>query len=610
MQLISFEYIKLYTLSAPSSAGVYRMLDIHDNVLYVGKAKNLKNRLTNYVSPAKLNARITRMVEQVAKIEVILTLSEHEAFLLEANLIKSLKPKYNILLRDDKSYPYIFIDPKKEFPQITKYRGNKKEDGLFFGPFASAGDVKKAVSEIQKIFLLRSCSDSYFKNRQRPCLEYQIKRCSAPCVQKISQEEYRNLSLAAISFLKGDRQKLLKDLTIQMNFYSDNMQYEKAAFYRDRIYALKQVLAKSVVNMPGIDDADLIAVYKEDLLSVVQMFFVRGGINYANKYYFLEHTEESSLAEILTAFAEQFYQDKPIPQQIYVSDEPENLKELSTMLNEIAGYKITIHHPKRGDKLKMMEFVLENAKNALKNKLRTQNKYGLLLQEVTKLFGLDKEINKIYAFDNSHISGTNAVGAMICLDQTGFVKKEYKIFKIKNNSSTGGDDYAMLNEVLTRQLKYVNQNDNIFWLIDGGKGHMHIVEKVFEQNAKRIDYACIAKGIDRNSGKEVFHSPYNEAFTLDKDIEIMKFLQIIRDEVHRFAITSHRKQRSINIKKSTLTNIPNIGPKRAAMLLQNFASLNEIIDSDNKVLTNMLKINNSSIEEIKFYIKSLIAKTC
>ncbi|AZL16042.1 excinuclease ABC subunit UvrC [Rickettsiales endosymbiont of Stachyamoeba lipophora] len=662
-KLKSFDFVKEFIKNLPSTPGVYRMISDENKVLYVGKAKNLKARVSNYATPARLNNRIIRMIEQIVDIQVIITKSEAEALLLEASLIKTLKPRYNILLRDDKSFPYIHIRTDHEFPQITKYRGKKQNDGFYYGPFASARDVNNSINEIQKIFLLRPCSDSFLASRKRPCLEYQIKRCSAPCVNNISSSEYADLVASANSFLQGKSKNLLDDLKHKMHIASIETKYEQAAWYRDRIKALEKVIARHHVNLSGSSDVDVIALYRDEGLVCIQIFFFRGGQNYGNRSYFPAHTEDTENSEILNAFIGLFYQDRIAPTEIWLNQEAEEAGELENLLGQIAGYKVKISVPKRGEKKQIVELALNNAHNSLAQKLKETAKFAKLFAQVAEIFKLDQETNHLYhsklkeesleetkistreylnvfdnehihppttnlpprkdytgqifrieVFDNSHISGTNAVGAMIVVGQDGFNKNEYKKFNIKTVMDKGGDDYAMLYEVLNRRLTRLIKNHPEyeagtwpdFWLIDGGKGQQTIVEKVFHELGIRIPYACIAKGEDRNSGRETFFTPHLAPFSLDRNDSVMKYLQIIRDEAHRFAITSHRNLRSSKIKISMLDQIDGIGPKRKQALFKEFGSIEGVLEADTEAVSKVLKLNIQTSTEIIHNIKNLL----
>ncbi|MBN8827144.1 MAG: excinuclease ABC subunit UvrC [Sphingobacteriia bacterium] len=611
MNLKSFELVSDIAKKLPPKPGVYRMIDANSKILYVGKARNLKKRVSNYASPLRLNNRLIRMVEQIVNIEVIVTASEAEALLLEASLIKSLKPKYNILLRDDKSFPYIFIRTDHEFPQVVKYRGQKKEEGLYFGPFASARDVNNAINELQKIFLLRPCSDNYFSGRKRPCLEYQIKRCSAPCVNFISKDEYNTSVKAAHEFLKGNTKGLLDDLIKQMEEASKIEDYEKAAWLRDRIKALNYVQSRNRLQLAGESDVDVIALYRVNKQACIQIFFFRGGQNYGNKAFFPSHAEDCSNPEIMGAFIGQFYQDRISPPSIWLNEELEEADELSSVLSQLANHKVKITVPKRGEPEKIVKLAYENAQSALMQRISQEEKNESLFREIENNFNLPRTIKRIEVYDNSHISGTNAVGAMIVAGINGFIKNEYKKYNIKTNTSTtGGDDYQMLREVLTRRIRRLINNNPEYteeiWpdlmLIDGGKGQATIVEEVMQSYKLNIPYVCIAKGKDRNAGNERFFNKSLDGISFDKSSDMMKFLQILRDEAHRFAIGSHRKRRSMAIGKSKLDEIPGIGPKRKKDLLNYFGSYDALKNSGLEDIEKVPGINKIIAKQIHDYL--------
>ncbi len=586
------ELIAKIVKKSPSKAGVYRMIDKNGKVLYVGKAKNLKKRLSNYADLKTLNRRISSMVGKTHDIEIITTKSEAEAFLLEANLIKHFQPKYNILLKDDKSFPYILIREEHEFNQITKHRGQKKEKGKYYGPFASAKDVNSTISNLQKIFLIRPCSDSYFNARKRPCIQYDIKRCSAPCVGKISLVNYKELINKTNKFLQGRSEEVRKELIKDMDAASSEMKYEVAASIRDRIKALNSITTSQAINLDSIGDADVIGMYREYGKSSIQLFFFRGGQNFGNKTFFPRHNEDDSDADILIAFLGRIYQKNPPPKNIILPLELEDSKNLEHILSQIAGKKIQLSKPKHGNKLEVLNIANENAKQSLIRKLKEELGKTQLLEKVKELFNLSKTPKRIEVYDNSHISGKHAVGAMIVAGLDGFDKNSYRKFNITGSNLqkvTGGDDYAMLRQVLTRRLKRIitskiDESDDSWpdlLLIDGGQGHLTIANEVIVEFGleSKINYACIAKGVERNAGKENFFMKDKEPFTLPKDLPVMKYLQILRDEAHRYAITTHRQKRSKAIRTSILNEIPGIGPKRKKLLLEHFGSPDDVINA-------------------------------
>jgi excinuclease ABC subunit C len=566
--------IKEQVGSMPQAAGVYKMYSVHDICLYVGKAKNLPKRVISYTKIDALPNRLRRMVSQVHRMEYVLTNTEAEALILEANLIKSDKPIYNIALKDDKSFPYIVIEQKHEFPRITKYRGKPKKGGVYFGPFASAGSVNETITQIQKIFQIRPCSDPFFSSRERPCLQYQIKRCTAPCVGKISKENYAVLIEDTKKFLNGDSTAIQEHLSKDMRMASEHMDYERAGVIRDRIKALAHIQAKNIFNNYQIQDTDLIVVYRnENGNCCLQIFFIRTGQNYGNKAYYFDDIEEDYLGEIIENFIGQFYQNNLPPKQIVVDRDIINGDDLSSALSDYVKYKVTIKKPKVGALKDLVEFAQDNAKNALMERERERIQNSQVLQGVANLFKLTKPIKRIEVYDNSHNFGTYAVGAMVVATPEGFQKGEYRSYLIQTPKKQ--DDYAMLREVLTRRLEKLNaKNYPSIMLVDGGKGHFGAAKEVMKSfGIDDIKLVCIAKGVNRNAGREHFYTDDQDVFQLPKGDKTLHYLQTIRDEVHRFAITAHRKKRSKDIKKSSLDDLAGIGAKRKKALLNYFGSV-------------------------------------
>lgn len=572
--------IKTYADELSHSAGVYRMLDASDNTLYVGKAKSLKNRVMNYVNTPALNTRLQRMISFTAKMEIITTRSEAEALLLEANLIKKYSPRYNILLKDDKSFPYIFISGDHDFPRISKHRGAKAQKGKYFGPFVSAGAVDETITLLQKVFLLRSCSDNIFKNRTRPCLQYQIKRCSAPCVDYISKKNYAELNRQAQDFLSGKSRQIQEELLQEMQAASEAQDYEKASQVRDRIRSITQVQQQSKLSSNALDDADLIALVIDGDNCCIQIFSFRGGRNYGNKNYFPVNTKEHTASEIISSFIAQFYQSQPVPKLILVSEQLEDSELLEEALRLNSDHTVSIVCPQRGEKHELMEQALRNAKEALIRYLSTNISQKAALQGVQKLFGLEEIPKRIEVYDNSHISGTNCVGAMIVAGVDGFIKNQYRKFDIKNPTITGGDDYAMLREVLTRRFKRLQEesdNKPDLVLIDGGAGQLSVATQVLEElGIDNITYVGIAKGVDRNAGREHFFIRGREPFQLSENDAVLHYLQRLRDEAHRFAIGAHRNKRSKSMQVSELDSIAGIGAARKKALLHHFGSARSV----------------------------------
>jgi len=570
----------------PESSGVYMMIAGSGKVLYVGKAKNLKKRVANYTALERNPERIRLMISQVTAVEIVTTNSESEAFLLEANLIRKHSPRYNILLKDDKSFPYILITGG-DFPMLVKHRGARGKKGDYFGPFASADSVHQTIDILQKSFLLRICSDSVFKSRKRPCLEYQIKRCSAPCVGKIGMEEYGKLVSQAKDLLSGKENNLQSELAKKMEAASAAQQYEEAAAYRDRIKALSHVRAHQLVNVLGLKDTDIIGVFSKNGGTCVQVAFYRAGQNYGSKSFFPSNAEDNSPAEIAAAFLPQFYRFNSPPPEIIINHQPEEAMELTLALSQIAGRKVEVIVPLRGDKLALVNDVYAKAEEALERKIREEATQKSLYIDLAKKLGLESAPQRIEVFDNSHIMGTNAIGAMIVAMPEGFMKNAYRKFNIQSEI-TPGDDYGMLREVLTRRYgrlkkEHPVQEDGV-WpdlvLIDGGAGHLKVVAEVFaDLGISDVPFVCIAKGPDRNAGREVFHMLGEKPFSLEKNDKALYALQRLRDEAHRFAIEGHRARRAKSIAKSELDEISGIGAKRKRALLNYFGSVKAIKDA-------------------------------
>jgi len=581
------EAIKHALKTMPGSAGVYRMIDDKDRVLYVGKAKNLKKRVVAYTRLMQLPIRIARMVAQTVRMEIITTHTEAEALLLESNLIKKLKPRYNILLRDDKSFPYILITEDHDYPRIVKHRGARAKDGSCFGPFASAWAVNNTINHLQRAFLLRSCTDAVFANRSRPCLLYQIKRCSAPCVDRVAKAEYDGLVDICRDFLTGRSQKILKQLESDMLAASERMDFEQAAMYRDRIRALSQIRSHQDINLEGVEEADVIALHHEGGQSCVQVFFFRSGSNYGNRSYFPRHEQGAEIPEILSAFVGQFYADKPAPKQVLLSHEIEGQELVETALSINNNRKITLQVPKRGGRRKLVEHAMNNAKDALGRRMAESASQRKLLEDLADKLELDSTPERIEVYDNSHIQGTNMVGGMIVAGPEGFMKSAYRKFNIKGDIAPG-DDFAMMREVLTRRFARAQKEDpdreNGTWpdlcLIDGGLGQLGVAREVLEDlGIEDVMLVGVAKGVDRNAGKEVLHIPGKPPVRLDMQDPVLYFIQRLRDEAHRWAIGTHRAKRSKQIGKSVLDNVPGVGGARKKALLHHFGSARGVADA-------------------------------
>jgi len=585
--------------------GVYRMLGNKNEILYIGKAKNLPNRLKNYISEKNLPIRTERMLSQTKNIEITTTSNESEALLLEANLIKKHKPKFNILLRDDKSFPYIFISKNERWPQLTKHRGKKIRDGHYFGPFASVGSTNWTIKTLQKIFLLRVCDDSIFKYRQRPCILYQIKRCSAPCVKYLDPKSYKKLVDNSVKFLSGKTRNIKKDLSKQMEAASNELDYEKAAVLRDRIKALTQIQSSQNINATNLSEADVIAAYKESGKSCVQVFFFRSKQNWGNQSFFPKHDPDEDLSKILSSFTMQFYENKNVPKLIVLNKEINDQKLIERTLELRENKSVSIKIARKGNELKISTMAEKNAKEALTRKVCETEGNRNLFEELSNKFSLKSNINLIEVYDNSHIQGSNSVGALIIFGSEGFIKKRYRKFNIKSENIKN-DDYAMLKEVLFRRFsKVIKDTENTLSLpdlvlIDGGKGQYSVARKTInELGLYDIPIIAIAKGKFRNSGNETFFFE-NKTFKFSRNDPILFFLQRLRDEAHRFAISAHRDKRIKGMKKSLLDQIGGIGKIRKKTLLNHFgsarsvesASLDELKSIDGIKLSIAKKIHN------------------
>ena len=557
--------------------GVYKMLNEKNEVLYVGKAKNLPNRLKSYVSEKNHIIRTERMLSQTRKLEVTTTSNESEALLLEANLIKKYKPRFNILLRDDKSFPFIFISNKEKWPQIKKHRGKKDKEGFFFGPFASAGSANWTIKMIQKIFQLRICDDTVFKNRERPCILYQIKRCSGPCVNFIHENDYKKSVDDAIDFVSGKSRKIQKSLSAQMETASDELDFEKAAILRDRIKSLNIIQSSQRINEANLVEADVIAGYKESGKTCIQVFFYRSKQNWGNQAFFPKHDPDENLSNIINSFVTQFYENKSVPINIILSEDIKEKLLIEKTLSKKENKQISISVAKKGSKLKVINQALKNAKDSLNRKIYESQNNKDLFENISQKFDLESNINLVEVYDNSHIQGTDSIGALITFGEEGFIKKRYRKFniKIKNNEQ---DDYGMMREVINRRFKRaIQEKDNYLTmpdliLIDGGKGQYSVVrETMNELGLHEIPVIAIAKGKLRNSGNENFFHNGKE-FKFEKNDPTLFFLQRIRDEAHRFAISAHRAKRKKGLKKSLLDQISGIGSIRKRALLNHFGS--------------------------------------
>ena len=590
------ENLKRHIKIAPEAPGVYRMLGENDEVLYVGKAKNIKKRIVAYSHFDKLPIRLQRMVSQITRMEFIIVENEAKALLMENELIKELEPKYNILLKDDKTFPHLVIDVTSKFPSLRKYRGKRQDKNKYFGPFASVTAVNSVLDIVQKAFLLRSCRDGVFNNRQRPCLMYQIKRCSAPCVGRISEEDYKQLVQEAIDFLEGKNTKLQEELSAQMNEASERLDYETALVLRDRIKALASVQRGNNVEYADIKSADIIALARKGNLVCIQVFFVRSGQNCGNVPYFPKQTEEATDAEILEAFLSSFYTRHIPPKEIILSEELEN-KEF---LEDATGAKINTYQ--KGNKAKMANNAKENALASIERKIAEEASVKSNLEEFVKIFGLPRIPKRIEIYDNSHIQGSYAIGAMVVATPDGFDKKQYRTFNIKNPDITN-DDFAMMKEVLTRRFERMTpENKPDVILLDGGLGQLHAVhESLKDFDLSGIVIIAISKGPERNAGKEFYHMVGRESFALPFQSPIAFYMQNLRDEAHRFAIGTHRKHRAKSISKSRLDEVEGIGARRKKDLLNYFGSVEEISQASLKDLEKVEGISKKTAEKIFNY---------
>jgi len=574
---IGKQVIKKELSLIPKSPGVYKMLNHKGDILYVGKAKNLPNRLQSYINEKNHIIRTERMLSQTYKLEITTTTNESEALLLEANLIKKHRPKFNILLKDDKSFPSIFISNQDQWPQVTKHRGKKEKEGFYFGPFASGGSANWTIKMLQKIFQIRVCDEATFKNRKRPCILYQIKRCSAPCVGYIEKDEYKKSVDDAIQFVSGKSREIQKKLSVQMEEASEKLEYEKASIFRDRIKSLNIIQSSQRINEANLIDADVIAAYKESGKTCIQVFFYRAKQNWGNQSYFPKHDPDQNLSEVMSSFLMQFYENKNVPKSIIINIDIKDKKLIEDALSQKENINVIITIAKKGSKAKVVALAEKNAKEALNRKIYETNNNKNLFKIIAKKFELKNYINLIEIYDNSHIQGTNSVGAMVTFGEEGFVKKRYRKFDIKTKGAEQ-DDFAMLKEVLTRRFKRAILETGNFLtlpnliLIDGGKGQYSAAKEVLQEfKLNNLPIIAIAKGKDRNSGNETFFHN-GKSFKFERNDPTLFFLQRLRDEAHRFAINSHRLKRAKGIKRSLLDQIIGIGAIRKRSLLNHFGS--------------------------------------
>lgn len=612
---------------APSAPGVYRMTDAKGEVLYVGKAKNIKKRVTAYTRPTGHDNRIVRMIAGTAAMEFVTTKTETEALLLEANLIKRLRPRFNVLLRDDKSFPYILITSDHWAPQILKHRGARTRPGQYYGPFANAGAVNRTINALQRAFLLRSCTDSFFETRTRPCLLYQIKRCSAPCTQAIDFKGYAELVREANAFLSGRSQSVQKELAAEMDTASTALDFERAAIYRDRLAALSAITSHQGINPRTIEEADVFALHQAGGYNCVEVFFFRTGQNWGNRAYFPKADRTLGPADVLGAFMAQFYDDKPPPRLVLVSHEFEERALLARALTAKSGRKVEVGVPQRGERKELIQHALANAREALARKVADTSSQQKLLTALTETFGLPHAPRRIEVYDNSHIGGTNAVGAMVVAGPEGLRKNQYRKFNIHSTELTPGDDYGMLREVLRRRFKRllaenprisadnalapvvtgnvdeVGEGDDQPWpdllLIDGGQGQLRSAQETLAAlGVTDVPMVAIAKGMDRDAGRETFFMPGREPFKLPPRDPVLYFVERLRDEAHRFAVGSHRTRRKKDIREAGLQEIPGIGPTRKRALLRHFGTLKAIERASLPDLAQVPGINAETARKI------------
>jgi excinuclease ABC subunit C len=609
---------------APSSPGVYRMIDAKGEVLYVGKAKSIKKRVTSYTRANAHDSRITRMIAATVTMEFVSTATETEALLLEANLIKRLRPRFNVLLRDDKSFPYILITSDHWAPQILKHRGARTRPGHYYGPFANAGAVNRTVNALQRAFLLRSCTDSFFESRTRPCLLHQIKRCSAPCTQEIDFTGYGELVREANEFLSGRSRSVQKELSAEMETASNALDFERAAIYRDRLVALSAIQSHQGINPRNVEEADVFAVHQDGGYSCVEVFFFRTGQNWGNRAYFPKADRALSAGEVLGAFMAQFYDDKPAPRLILVSENFEERELLAEALAAKSERKVEISVPQRGERKELVMHALANGREALARKLADTASQQRLLKGLTETFALPREPRRIEVYDNSHISGTNAVGAMIVAGPEGFRKNQYRKFNIRSTDITPGDDYGMMREVLRRRFKrLIEENPRLTadaalaavltgdteeapdspWpdlvLIDGGQGQLRsAAETLADLGITNVPLVAIAKGMDREAGRETFFMAGRSPFKLPPRDPLLYFVERLRDEAHRFAIGSHRARRKKDIREAGLQEIAGIGPTRKRALLHHFGTVKAIERASLSDLSHVPGINAETARKI------------
>lgn len=609
---IGIQTIKAQLKTAPTVAGVYRMIDEQGDVLYVGKAKNLKARITSYTQARQLSSRIIKMVAKTRSMVLVTTRTEAEALLLEASLIKRLKPPYNVLLKDDKSFPYIFLRDDHSWPQITKHRGARKKDGLYFGPFASAGAVNHTLNTLQKVFQLRSCSDATLESRTRPCLLYQIKRCSGPCVDRVTAVDYKAMVKETRAFLEGRTSDIQKRFADQMQAASAAMDYEQAAIFRDRLKALTQIQSHQAMIRAIARDADVIGAAERGGQVGIQMFFFRAGQNWGHRAFFPRHSSDDKIEDVLSAFMAQFYDNKPVPREIIMSHTPSDARLLEEGFGDHMGHKIKIYTPKRGPKADTVGEAVRNAIEALERRLAENASQMRLMEGLAESFELDGPPERIEIYDNSHIQGGAPIGAMVVAGKEGFQKNQYRKFNIKDEDTAPGDDFAMMREVMRRRFKRLVKEDEDrskgrwpdLLLIDGGKGQLSAVWQILDDlGIEDLAVIGVSKGPDRDAGREQFHRRGQTPFMLRQNDPVLFYVQRLRDEAHRFAIGSHRQKRSANMVKSPLDGVPGIGARRKKALLLHFGSAKAVTGADVRDLASVDGISLTLAQQIYDYFR-------
>ncbi len=590
----------------PKNPGIYRMISVSGEILYIGKAKNIPNRLKSYVSDTNLPIRTERMLSLTHNLEVTTTSNESEALLLEANLIKKHKPRFNILLRDDKSFPYIYIGHKDKWPQLTKLRGKKSRNGYYFGPFASIGSANWTIKILQKIFQIRVCDDTVFKNRERPCILYQIKRCSGPCVGHIEESQYKKTVSDAIDFISGKSRRIQKSLSKDMELASKELDFEKAAIARDRIKALTQIQTSQKINQSNLNEADVVSIYKESGKTCIQVFFFRSKQNWGNQAFYPKHDTDDNVKEIMTSFLTQFYENKIVPSMIITNTEIKDLKLLEIAFSQKEKRDVLIKKAKSKDEVNISKLAEKNAKQALTQKLYQTESNNNLIESLANKFDLNNNINLIEVYDNSHNQGSDSIGALICFGNEGFIKKRYRKFNIKNEK-VKNDDYGMMKEVLFRRFsKAIKEKSGSLSLpelilIDGGKGQYSVSREVLnELGLHDLPILAVAKGKNRNAGEEkIYHK--NKEYTLKKNDPLLFFIQRLRDEAHRFAISTHRAKRKKGLSKSLLDQIDGIGKQRKRSLLNHFGSARSVESASLEDLKSVEGIEESMAKKIYDY---------